>query len=120
MNWVDSIIVILFSILFAGFFAGSETALISCSRVKMKSRAKRGSWRGRIAEGLLDDPERFFSIVLVGTNISVIVCTATATALAVSKFGDSGAESATGVEREHGARYGQPLLHQEGLPSGPS
>ncbi len=95
MHLVDSIIVIVFSVLFAGFFAGSETALVSCSRVKMKSRAKRGSWRGRIADRLLDDPERFFSIVLVGTNISVIVCTATATALAVSKFGDSGALIAT-------------------------
>lgn len=97
MNWIDSVILIVVSMLLSGFFAGSETALISCSRVKMRSRAKRGSWRGSILERLLQDPEKFFSIVLVGTNLSVIVCTATATALAVARFGDSGPLIATVV-----------------------
>ncbi|MCJ7823407.1 MAG: CNNM domain-containing protein, partial [Anaerolineales bacterium] len=55
------------------------------------------SWRASILERLLKDPEKFFSIVLVGTNLSVIACTVTATALAVSRFGDSGALIATVV-----------------------
>ncbi|MBN2071875.1 MAG: HlyC/CorC family transporter [Candidatus Krumholzibacteriota bacterium] len=95
MTLFDSLIIMAASILLAGFFSGSETALISCSKVKLRSRAKLGSWRASILERLIQDPEKFFSIVLVGTNISVIICTATATALAVSRFGDSGPLIAT-------------------------
>ncbi|MBN2184224.1 MAG: DUF21 domain-containing protein [Candidatus Krumholzibacteriota bacterium] len=97
MGLLDSIILIVAATLLAGFFSGSETALISCSKVKLRSRAKQGSWSARILEGLLQDPEKFFSIVLVGTNLSVIVCTAIATSLAVSRFGDSGPLIATVV-----------------------
>ncbi len=95
MGTIDSIIIIILMILAAGFFSGSETALMSCSKVKLRSEAKHGSWRAGIIERLLDSPERFFSIVLVGTNLSVIACTVTATALAISLFGDSGALIAT-------------------------
>ena len=46
-------------------------------------------------ERLLDSPELFFSIVLVGTNVAVIVCTAAATAIAFDLFGESGVAVAT-------------------------
>ena len=97
MSTIDSMLLIAFTVLAAGFFAGSETALVSCSKVRMRDLVKRGSWRGRVLERLLESPEKFFSIVLVGTNLSVVVCTATATAMAVSRFGQAGALVATVV-----------------------
>ncbi|MBN1163234.1 MAG: DUF21 domain-containing protein [Candidatus Krumholzibacteriota bacterium] len=97
MSEIESIIVIVVALMLTGFFSGSETALVACSKVKLRNRAKQGSWRARVLENLLDSPERFFSIVLVGTNLSVVICTATATALAVSQIGDSGALVATVV-----------------------
>jgi putative hemolysin len=97
MNTGASLILILLMMLLAAFFAGSETAIVSCSKVRLHSRAKHGSWRAKLLERLMRTPEYFFSIVLVGTNLSVIGCTAIATGLAVRLFGDSGGLVATGV-----------------------
>jgi putative hemolysin len=95
MGTLSAVIIVILTVLLTGFFAGSETAVVSCSKVKLKYKAKRGVWRARILEKLLDPPELFFSIVLVGTNVAVIVCTAAATAIAVGLFGESGVVVAT-------------------------
>jgi CBS domain containing-hemolysin-like protein len=97
MTSTSLLIIVIVSMLAAGFFAGSETAIVSCSKVRLHSRARRGSWRARMLERLLRRPEAFFSIVLVGTNLAVIACTAAATALAVRVWGDGGAAIATVV-----------------------
>jgi CBS domain containing-hemolysin-like protein len=90
MGTSGSILLIVFMVVLAGFFAGSETAIVSCSKVKLRSHAKHGSWRARLLEKFIAVPEEFFSIVLVGTNLAVVVCTAVATALAVDLAGDNG------------------------------
>ncbi len=97
MGSINALIIILAMILLAGFFAGSETAVISCSKVRLRHKADRGVKRARILEKLLENPELFFSVVLVGTNIAVIVCTAAATALSVRFFSESGVVVATVV-----------------------
>ena len=95
MSGNASLVLIILSMLLSAFFSGSETAVVSCSKVRLHSRARQGSWRARLLEKLLRRPEYFFSIVLVGTNLAVISCTALATALAVRHFGDSGSLVAT-------------------------
>jgi len=97
MSTTSLTFIVILSMLAAGFFAGSETAIVSCSKVRLHSRARRGSWRARMLERLLRRPEVFFSIVLVGTNLAVIACTAAATALAVRHWGNTGAAIATAV-----------------------
>jgi CBS domain containing-hemolysin-like protein len=90
MSTAESLTLIFITMLLSAFFAGSETAVVSCSKVRLHSRARQGSWRARLLEKLLRTPEYFFSIVLVGNNMAVISCTALATGLAVRLFGDSG------------------------------
>ena len=97
MSPLVSTIIIIAMVLLAAFAAGSETAVVSCSKVKLHTRAKSGFWRARILERLIGSPEYFFSVVLVATNLAVIICTAAATDLAVVLFGDSGAAVATAV-----------------------
>jgi putative hemolysin len=97
MNPLVSIIVIVVTVLLAAFAAGSETAVVSCSKVRLHAKARAGRWRAVILERLINSPEYFFSVVLVATNLAVIVCTAVATDLAVSAFGSSGAAVATAV-----------------------
>jgi len=89
------IAILLFTLLSSAFFSGSESAIVACDKVKLHHRAARGSRRARAVEKLLESNEAFFSVVLVGTNISVVVCTAVATAIAVALVGDSGAVLAT-------------------------
>jgi CBS domain containing-hemolysin-like protein len=97
MSPVSAAVLVLVMLVLSAFFSGSETAVVSCSKVRLRHRAELGSWRARVLERMLASSEHFFSVVLVGTNISVIVCTASATALAVSLFGSSGAVIATVV-----------------------
>jgi len=90
-------VIIIVSIFLAAFFSGSETAVVSCSKVKVRHRSKAGSGSARTIEWFLSKPEQFFSTVLVGTNISVIICTASATALCVYFFQSKGALISTVV-----------------------
>ncbi len=90
-----SVSVIIVTIIMSAFFSGSETAVVSCSRVKVRNKAKEGSFRARVLENFLASPQFFFSIVLVGTNLAVIICTAEATSVAIRLFGKNGPVIAT-------------------------
>lgn len=97
MDTNKAIVVIMVSLLASGFFSGAETAIVACSKVRLRSRAKGGSWRARLLQRLLERPETLFGTVLVGNNLAVISCTAVSTGLAVALWGDSGAFVATAV-----------------------
>jgi len=62
-------------VLFEAFFSGSETALISSSKLFLKARADRGYLRARLAVRLLEHPEKLLATTLVGTNLSVVLGT---------------------------------------------
>jgi putative hemolysin len=77
------------------FYSGSESALIACDRIRMRHLDNKGNKRARLVLGLLDDPEYFLSAVLLGTNLAVIGCTTTFTAICTRHFGASGDAVAT-------------------------
>jgi putative hemolysin len=77
------------------FYSGSETALIACDRIRIRHLADKGDKRARLVLNLLADPEYFLSAVLVGTNLAVIGCTVTFTAICTRHFGGRGDEVAT-------------------------
>ena len=79
----------------AAFFAGAETAFLATDRIRLRHRAAKGDRRARLLLKYVRNPEYFLSIVLVGTNLGVIGCTTTCTAIAMHFFGDSGATLAT-------------------------
>lgn len=83
--------------LLGAFFSGSETAFIASSRIRLRNMAERGNKRASSALELLDDPHYLMSAVLVGTNLAVIGCTSTFTAIMGRYFGDVGPTVATAV-----------------------
>jgi len=62
-------IIIILSFLLAGFFAGSETALISVHKIRLKHWARTDEKGGKEADEFLSRPEVVLSTLLVGTNI---------------------------------------------------
>ncbi|MEL7298457.1 MAG: HlyC/CorC family transporter, partial [Pseudomonadota bacterium] len=71
---------LLFAILFglllcSAFFSGTETALMSLNRYRLRHRARSGVRSARIAEKLLAKPDRLIGLILVGNNIVNIVAT---------------------------------------------
>src|SRR5215212_1483186 len=63
------IAVIIVLILLNGFFALSETALVSSRKARLRQRAEEGDRRARDALELADSPNRFLSTVQIGTSL---------------------------------------------------
>jgi putative hemolysin len=93
VEWLAVISALAF--LVGAFFAGSETAIIASDRIRLRHLAEKGDRRAILLRKYIRNPEYFLSIVLVGTNLGVIGCTTTFTAIMVHHFGNSGVTIAT-------------------------
>jgi Mg2+/Co2+ transporter CorB len=63
-------------LLLAAFFAGSETALMSLNRYRLRHRAKMGHRGARLTEALLAHPDRLIGLILLlSTVVNVITPT---------------------------------------------
>lgn len=85
----------LFSILFilillSGFFSGSETALMTLNRYRLKSLADKGHKGARLATRLLSRPDRLLGLILLGNNIVNIFAATIATIIALRLYGEIG------------------------------
>ena len=57
-------------ILISGFFSGSETSLMSINRYRLKTRAQKGERSARMAQSLLERPDRLIGLILLLNNIA--------------------------------------------------
>jgi len=53
----------------SAFFSGSETALMSLNRYRLRHRARAGHRGARLAEKLLQRPDRLIGLILLGNNL---------------------------------------------------
>lgn len=77
-------------LLLSAFFSGSETALMSLDRLRVKYLARKEVPGAARLERLLDSPERLLSSILVGNNLVNIATSVIATALCLQLFGEHG------------------------------
>ncbi len=77
-------------LLIKGFFSGSEIALVSTDRPKLRHKAAQGSKGAKLASKMLAVPERLLATTLLGTNISSVALTTVGTVLMVGLFGNKG------------------------------
>ncbi|MBW1692200.1 MAG: HlyC/CorC family transporter [Deltaproteobacteria bacterium] len=81
------ILIILLCVFLEGFFSGTETAMVSLDRARVKARAEQGSKGEAKVIAALHSPEKFFSTTLLGTNIFEVLSNAIATFLVISYLG---------------------------------
>jgi putative hemolysin len=95
----DYLQVLLFIILvlLSAFFSGSEVALISITRAKVRTMVNEGKRGASELATLKETPNRFIITILIGNNIVITAAAAIATAIAIKVFGDIGVGIATGV-----------------------
>jgi putative hemolysin len=72
-------LLLLISILGSGFAAGSETALVSASRIRLQHMASEGIKRADQVLALLEDKERILAVTLIANNVFNITAGAVAT-----------------------------------------
>ena len=56
-------------LLLSAFFSGSETALVSLNRYQLRHRAREGHRGARLADRLLQRPDRLIGLILLGNNL---------------------------------------------------
>ena len=56
-------------LLLSAFFSGSETALMSLNRYQLRHKARQGHRGARVAENLLQRPDRLIGLILLGNNL---------------------------------------------------
>lgn len=72
-------LLLLISILGSGFAAGSETALVSASRIRLQHMASEGIKRADQVLALLEDKERILAVTLIANNVFNITAGVVAT-----------------------------------------
>ncbi|NOZ77152.1 MAG: HlyC/CorC family transporter [Euryarchaeota archaeon] len=91
---IAALVVLLF---LSGFFSGSETALVSVNKLRIRKLAEEGDQGAEMANRLLQRPNRMLATILLGNNLINILAAAIATNLAINLFGSKGIGIATGV-----------------------
>ncbi|MFH0966184.1 MAG: hemolysin family protein, partial [Methanobacteriota archaeon] len=78
------------TLIFSAFFSGSEVALFSITRAKVRTLVHDGMPGAIALSTLKQNPDRFLITILIGNNIVNILGASIATAVAIGIFGEGG------------------------------
>lgn len=81
---------ILFLLAMEAFFSGSEMAIVSCDKLKIRTDSSGGARGAKLVESMLEKPEWLLGTTLVGTNLAVVSNTILVTFLAIDRFHQRG------------------------------
>ena len=84
------ILTLLVLLALSGFFSGSETALLSLDKLRVRFLQQKERPGADKLAALLDNPDRLLSGILVGNNLVNIAASVIATGLFVNHFGERG------------------------------
>lgn len=94
---VTQIIILLILVCLSGFFSSAETALTTCSKIKMRTLAENGNAKAKRVLKITDDSGKMLSAILVGNNIVNLSASSISTSLAIRLFGNAAVGIATGI-----------------------
>jgi Mg2+/Co2+ transporter CorB len=94
---IDNLFIILILLLvLSAFFSGSETALMSINRYKLKHRVKKNEIAALRVDYLLNNPDKTLGLILLLNNFVNILASAITTIIAIELYGDKGVAIAAG------------------------
>lgn len=94
---ITQIIILIILILLSAFFSSAETALTTCSKIKMKTLADGGDAKAKRVLRVTEEPGKLLSAILVGNNVVNLSASSLATSFVISHFGNTAVGIATGV-----------------------
>ncbi len=77
-------------LLLSAFFSGSETALMSLNRYKLRHKARAGHRGAQLADKLLQRPDRLIGLILLGNNAVNISASALVGVVSLQRGGELG------------------------------
>ncbi|WP_305907761.1 hemolysin family protein [Methylomarinum sp. Ch1-1] len=88
MTILVTLLLMLLLLLLKGFFSGSEIALVSSDKIKLRHQARMGNKGAQAVLKLFQTPDILLGTTLVGTNIATVALTTLGTLLLVDLFGN--------------------------------
>ena len=85
LGLIATVIVLL---VLSAFFSSSETALMSLNRYRLRHQARAGNRAARLAELLLQRPDRVIGLILLGNNLVNLAAAALVTMIAIELGGE--------------------------------
>ncbi|MDX1562228.1 MAG: CNNM domain-containing protein, partial [Gammaproteobacteria bacterium] len=80
----------MFALIFlSAFFSGTETALMSLNRYRLRHQAKAGNRAAKITEALLKRPDRLIGLILLGNNAVNLSAAALVTVISLEIGGEN-------------------------------
>ena len=77
-------------IILSGFFSSSETGLMAMNKYRLRHLANQGHRSARLAQQLLQKPDRLIGLILLGNNLVNILAASIATVIGIRLFGSNG------------------------------
>ncbi|MGD8207225.1 MAG: HlyC/CorC family transporter [Thiohalocapsa sp.] len=81
----------------SGFFSGSETALMTLNRYRLRHQAENGHRGAILARRLLERPDKLIGLILLGNNFVNILASSLATVIALELGGEAAIAVAAGL-----------------------
>ena len=94
-NTLVSLAILLISVLMVAFFSSSEAALISVSKIRIRSLAEQGNRAAQTARDLWENHDKLFATILLTENAFIIFASSVSTTLSLVIFGEQGLFVAT-------------------------
>lgn len=91
------IAILFFLLVLSAFFSGSETALMTLNRYRLRHLSEDGHPGARRAEQLLKRPDRLIGLILLGNNFVNILASSLATIIALRLGGEGAIAIAAGL-----------------------
>lgn len=88
---------LVFLILLSAFFSAAEIGLMTINRYRLRSLAQGGHRGARLAQRLLERPDRLLGVILIGNNFANIAASSVATLLALQLYGEKAIAIAAGL-----------------------
>jgi CBS domain containing-hemolysin-like protein len=90
MSYFTVSLIMVVLLLLKGFFSGSEIALVSADKIRMRHKARLGSRGARLLLKMFQNPDRLLTTTLIGTNIATVSLTTMGTLMMVALLGERG------------------------------
>ena len=84
---LNDLIILIALILLSGFFAGAEIAFVVSNKIKIEIKARKNNLSAQSAHYFINNPNNFFSTILISNNIINIAFASLSTLLLASLFG---------------------------------
>lgn len=93
-----TLLIVLFILLvISAYFSGSETAIMSLNRYRLRHLANQGHKGAIKTKQLLDRPEKLIGLILIGNNLVNILASSLATIIGLRLYGSIGVAISTGA-----------------------